>query len=62
MTDRDDPEMQCFTPRTAVSFLEMTRYMRNQLLRDSDVMSMAFGLGYSAFLDLPLFNCQPYSK
>ena len=24
-----------------VSFLELTRYMRNQLLRDSDVMSMA---------------------
>lgn len=27
-----------------VSFLEITRYMRNQLLRDSDVMSMAHGL------------------
>jgi len=28
----------------SVSYLEMTRYMRNQLLRDSDVMSMAWGL------------------
>jgi asparagine synthase (glutamine-hydrolysing) len=27
-----------------ISFLETTRYMRNQLLRDSDVMSMAWGL------------------
>ena len=27
-----------------VSFLEINRYMRNQLLRDSDVMSMAWGL------------------
>lgn len=27
-----------------ISFLELTRYMRNQLLRDSDVMSMAWGL------------------
>ena len=27
-----------------VSYLEVTRYMRNQLLRDSDVMSMAWGL------------------
>jgi asparagine synthase (glutamine-hydrolysing) len=27
-----------------ISCLEITRYMRNQLLRDSDVMSMRFGL------------------
>ena len=27
-----------------VSYLELSRYMRNQLLRDSDVMSMHFGL------------------
>jgi asparagine synthase (glutamine-hydrolysing) len=27
-----------------ISALELTRYMRNQLLRDSDVMSMAHGL------------------
>ena len=31
-------------PRDTVSYLELTRYMRNQLLRDSDVMSMANGL------------------
>jgi asparagine synthase (glutamine-hydrolysing) len=27
-----------------ISYMEITRYMRNQLLRDSDVMSMAWGL------------------
>jgi asparagine synthase (glutamine-hydrolysing) len=32
------------TPEDMVSYLEITRYMRNQLLRDSDVMSMAWGL------------------
>ncbi len=32
------------TPEDTVSRLELTRYMRNQLLRDSDVMSMAHGL------------------
>ena len=32
------------SPEDRVSLLEMTRYMRNQLLRDSDVMSMAWGL------------------
>lgn len=32
------------SPRNQVSVLEMTRYMRNQLLRDSDVMSMSQGL------------------
>jgi asparagine synthase (glutamine-hydrolysing) len=31
-------------PRDVVSLLELTRYMRNQLLRDSDVFSMAHGL------------------
>lgn len=31
-------------PHDAVSHLETTRYLRNQLLRDSDVMSMASGL------------------
>ena len=29
------------TPEDTISRLELTRYMRNQLLRDSDVMSMA---------------------
>jgi asparagine synthase (glutamine-hydrolysing) len=32
------------TAEDAVSYLEIARYMRNQLLRDSDVMSMAWGL------------------
>ncbi|MBS9385304.1 MAG: asparagine synthase (glutamine-hydrolyzing) [Dolichospermum sp. BR01] len=32
------------TPENEVSFLELSRYMRNQLLRDSDVMSMNWGL------------------
>ncbi|HPA19794.1 MAG TPA: asparagine synthase (glutamine-hydrolyzing) [Verrucomicrobiae bacterium] len=32
------------TLRDAVSLLELTTYMRNQLLRDSDVMSMRWGL------------------
>lgn len=36
----------------AVSYLELTRYMRNQLLRDSDVMSMAHGVE----LRLPLVD------
>ena len=32
------------TAKDEVSYLELTRYMRNQLLRDSDVMSMAWSL------------------
>jgi asparagine synthase (glutamine-hydrolysing) len=36
-----------------VSYLELTRYMRNQLLRDSDVMSMAWGLE----LRVPFVDC-----
>jgi asparagine synthase (glutamine-hydrolysing) len=32
------------TPEDGVCRLEMTRYMRNQLLRDADVMSMARGI------------------
>lgn len=31
-------------PGDGISYLELSRYMRNQLLRDSDVMSMAHGL------------------
>ena len=43
------------TPEDTVSRLELTRYMRNQLLRDSDVTSMAHGLELRVpFLDLPL--------
>ena len=45
------------TPEDSVSRLELTRYMRNQLLRDGDVMSMAHGLELRVpFLDLPLMN------
>lgn len=32
------------SPADTLSWLEINRYMRNQLLRDSDVMSMAWGL------------------
>jgi asparagine synthase (glutamine-hydrolysing) len=44
------PSMDWRTPvpfpceKDAISFLEISRYMRNQLLRDSDVFSMAHGL------------------
>jgi asparagine synthase (glutamine-hydrolysing) len=38
----------------AVSYLELTRYLRNQLLRDADVMSMAHGLE----LRVPLVDTQ----
>jgi len=41
----------------SVSFLELTRYMRNQLLRDSDVFSMAHGLELRVpFVDSRLFE------
>jgi len=51
-TDYSDP-----TPEDTVSRLELTRYMRNQLLRDSDVMSMAHGLELRVpFLDRPLLD------
>lgn len=40
-----------------VSMLELTRYMRNQLLRDSDVFSMAHGLELRVpFVDARLFD------
>ncbi|HEY1769802.1 MAG TPA: asparagine synthase (glutamine-hydrolyzing) [Chthoniobacterales bacterium] len=50
ITNRADeralPEAPPFLPteEDEVSYLELTRYMRNQLLRDSDVMSMAWSL------------------
>ena len=44
-------------PRDVVSHLELTRYMRNQLLRDSDVFSMAHGLELRVpFVDSRLLN------
>ncbi len=39
-----DFSSQGFSPEDEVSFLELSCYMRNQLLRDSDVMSMNWGL------------------
>ncbi|WP_416672288.1 asparagine synthase (glutamine-hydrolyzing) [Egbenema bharatensis] len=50
--DQDQPRRQvddsCRYPFPSladeISFLEISRYMRNQLLRDSDVMSMIWGL------------------
>ncbi|MBO1351797.1 MAG: hypothetical protein EBE86_032510 [Hormoscilla sp. GUM202] len=40
-----------------ISFLEISRYMRNQLLRDSDVMSMAWVLEVRVpFLDCHVLN------
>lgn len=45
------------TAQDAVSRLELSRYVRNQLLRDSDVMSMAFGVELrTPFLDSGLFD------
>jgi asparagine synthase (glutamine-hydrolysing) len=45
------------TEQDAVSALELTSYMRNQLLRDSDVMSMASGLELRVpFVDRFLFE------
>ena len=44
-------------PADAVSYLELTRYLRNQLLRDADVMSMAHGLELRVpYLDHELFR------
>lgn len=37
-------DVNCATLEDEVSYLELSRYMRNQLLRDSDVMSMSWGL------------------
>ena len=45
------------TMRDAISRLELNRYMRNQPLRDSDTMSMAWGLELRVpFLDGPLVD------
>jgi asparagine synthase (glutamine-hydrolysing) len=45
------------TPADSVSRLELTRYMRNQLLRDADVMSMASGVEVRVpFIDSVLFD------
>lgn len=45
------------TTGDTVSRLELTRYVRNQLLRESDVMSMAWGLELrTPFVDAGLFD------
>jgi asparagine synthase (glutamine-hydrolysing) len=45
------------TLQDEVSYLELTRYMRNQLLRDSDVMSMAWSLELRVpYVDTPLIE------
>lgn len=38
------PDVQHLTHKNQASWMEMNMYMQNQLLRDSDVMSMAHGL------------------
>jgi asparagine synthase (glutamine-hydrolysing) len=38
------PDINCNTLENEVTYLELSCYMRNQLLRDSDVMSMNWGL------------------
>src|SRR5438046_9671198 len=54
-TDFDVPRQP--TLEDEVSYLELTRYMRNQLLRDSDVFSMAHGLELRVpFVDARLFD------
>ncbi len=47
------PDIHHLTPKNAASWMEMNLYMQNQLLRDSDVMSMAHGIEIRVpFLDL----------
>jgi asparagine synthase (glutamine-hydrolysing) len=44
-------------PEELVGYLELTRYMRNQLLRDSDIFSMAHGLELRVpFVDTRLYE------
>ncbi len=38
----------------AICRIELTGYMRNQLLRDSDVMSMAHGLSFACLLSIAM--------
>ena len=53
----DGPAAEDPTARDAISRLELTRFMRNQPLRDSDTMSMAWGLELRVpFLDAPLVD------
>lgn len=55
--ENGDGQSSDVTPGDGVSRLELTRYMRNQLLRDADTMSMAWGLELRVpFLDNRLFE------
>ncbi|HYE88467.1 MAG TPA: asparagine synthase (glutamine-hydrolyzing) [Vicinamibacterales bacterium] len=52
-----DPLVASTTAEDAVSGLELARYVRNQLLRDGDVMSLAWGLELrTPFLDSAVFD------
>jgi asparagine synthase (glutamine-hydrolysing) len=55
LTDYDEWSAQ---DENLVGYLETTRYMRSQLLRDSDVMSMAHGLE----LRVPLVDSELYDR
>jgi asparagine synthase (glutamine-hydrolysing) len=44
LTQKVSPDINCNTLEDEVSYLELSCYMGNQLLRDSDVMSMNWGL------------------
>jgi asparagine synthase (glutamine-hydrolysing) len=51
------PQFSDPTAEDSISRLELTRYMRNQLLRDADVMSMASGVEVRVpFVDSALFD------
>ena len=59
MASTEDVSSACNdpTPEDSVSRLELTRYMRNQLLRDADVMSMASGVELRVpFVDSEVFD------
>ena len=51
------PDVHYMTHKNQASWMEMNLYMQNQLLRDSDVMSMAHGLEIRVpFLDIDLIR------
>lgn len=54
---REGPSSAGFAEGDGVSTLELTRYVRNQLLREGDVMSMAWGLEMrTPFIDAGVFE------
>ncbi len=48
------PDVDFLTPKNGASWMEMNLYMQNQLLRDSDVMSMAHGIE----IRVPFLDCE----